>query len=68
MVNGATGGSFQYQNSFVLPGTENNVMANPENPNSQLTQQNVNQLANTALQIQQEQAPPVPEEKKEEQQ
>ena len=67
LVNGATGESFQYQNSFVLPGTENNVMANPENPNSQLTQQNVNQLANTAIQIQQQQAPPPAPEKKEEQ-
>ncbi len=38
-------------------------MANPENPNTQLTQQNVNQLANTAVQIQQQAAPP---EKKEE--
>jgi hypothetical protein len=64
VVNGATGESFQYQNSFVVPGTENNVMANPENPNSQLTQQNVDQLAHTA--IQQQQAPP-PEEKEEQQ-
>jgi len=65
VVNGATGESFQYQSGFVVPGTENNVMANPENPNAQLTQQNVNQLANTAVQMQQQAPAPAPEKKEE---